>query len=101
MIILDTSVFLALRGGVPGEPVIGWLDRQPRSSIWTTSVTILEVRFGLQTMPVGKRRARLLRAFETVLADKIGRRVAPFDTAAAQHAGDLMALRYRKGRPGE
>jgi predicted nucleic acid-binding protein len=101
MIILDTKVFSALMGRVPDEHVIGWLDRQPRSSIWTTSVTILEVRFGLQTMPVGKRRARLLRAFETVLADKIGRRVAPFDTAAAHQAGDLMALRYRKGRPGE
>ena len=101
MIILDTNVFSALMGRVPDERVIGWLDRQPRSSIWTTSVTILEVRFGLQSMPVGKRRARLLRAFETVLADKIGRRVAPFDTAAAQQAGDLMALRYRKGRPGE
>ena len=101
MIILDTNVFSALMGRVPDEHVIGWLDRQPRSSIWTTSVTILEVRFGLQTMPLGKRRARLVRVFETILADKISQRVAPFDTAAARQAGDLMALRHRKGRPGE
>ena len=52
-------------------------------------------------MPVGKRRAALMRAFETVLADKIGRRIAPFDTAAAQQAGDLMAVRHKQGRPGE
>jgi len=93
MIILDTNVFSALMGRVPDEHVIGWLDRQPRSSIWTTSVTILEVRFGLQTMPLGKRRARLVRVFETILADKISQRVAPFDTAAARQAGDLMAFR--------
>jgi predicted nucleic acid-binding protein len=45
MIILDTNVLSALMGRVPDEHVIGWLDIQPRSSIWTTSVTILEVRF--------------------------------------------------------
>ena len=86
---------------IPDKEVIAWLDKQPRTSIWTTSLTILEVRFGLQTMPVGKRRAALMRAFETLLADKIGRRIAPFDTAAAQQAGDLMAVRYKQGRPGE
>ena len=52
-------------------------------------------------MPLGKRRARLIRAFETVLEDKIERRIAPFDAAAALEAGDLMAARYKKGRPGD
>ncbi len=101
MIILDTNVLSALMRRRPDERVIDWLDQQPRMSVWTTSVTILEVRFGLQTMPVGKRRARLMEGFETVLADKIGRRIAPFDTAAAEQASDLMAVRYKKGRPGE
>ena len=101
MIILDTNVLSALMRRIPDNHVIAWLDKQPRTSIWTTSLTILEVRFGLQTMPVGKRRAALMRAFETVLADKIGRRIAPFDTAAAQQAGDLMAVRHKQGRPGE
>lgn len=101
MIILDTNVLSALMSRIPDEKVIHWLDRQPRTSIWTTSVTVLEIRFGLQTMPIGKRRARLVQAFETVLTDKLGRRIAPFDTAAAQQAGDLMAVRYKQGRPGE
>jgi predicted nucleic acid-binding protein len=101
MIIVDTNVLSALMRRIPDKDVIAWLDKQPRTSIWTTSVTILEIRFGLQTMPVGRRCAPLMRAFETVLADKIGRRIAPFDTAAAQQAGDLMALRYKQGRPGE
>ena len=101
MIILDTNVLSALMRRMPDKDVIAWLDEQPRSSIWTTSVTILEVRFGLQTMPAGKRRAALMGAFETVLADMIGQRIAPFDTAAAQHAGDLMAVRYKQGRPRE
>jgi len=100
MIILDTNVLSALMRQTPDKNVIVWLDKQPRTSVWTTSVTILEVRFGLQIMPLGKRRSLLIQAFEGVL-DKIGYRVAPFDAAAAQHAGDLMASRQKRGRPGE
>src|SRR5271169_5891646 len=100
MIILDTNVLSALMYMTPDKNVVAWLDRQPRTSIWTTSVTILEVRFGLEVMPVGKRRSALLQAFEGVL-EKIEHRVVPFDVPAAQRAGDLMASRHKKGRPVE
>jgi predicted nucleic acid-binding protein len=63
-------------------------------------VTILEVRFGLQIMTVGRRQSQLMQAFEEVLG-KIGHRIVPFDAAAAQEAGDLTAARHKKGRPGE
>jgi toxin FitB len=101
MIVLDTNVLSALMRQSADKKVVDWLDKQPRSSIWTTSVTILEIRFGLQILPVGKRRSILIQAFEKVLVDKIERRVAPFDTVAAQEAGDLMAVRHKKGQPGE
>jgi len=100
MTLLDTNVLSALMRQTPDSQVIAWLDGQPRTSVWTTSVTILEVRFGLQIMPAGKRKSLLMQAFETLL-DKIGRRVAPFDAPAAQQAGDLMAIRQKKGRPGD
>jgi len=51
-------------------------------------------------MSVGKRRATLIHAFE-ILLEKIGHRVVPFDVAAAQQSADLMASRYKKGRPGD
>ena len=51
----------------PDATVIAWLDRQPRTSVWTTSVTILEIRFGLQIIAAGKRRSQLLETFKTVL----------------------------------
>ena len=101
MIVLDTNVLSALMRHSPDRSVVEWLDQQPRTSIWTTSITILEIRYGLQILPIGKRRSALLQAFEKVLLEKIESRVAPFDTAAAQQAGDLMAVRHKKGRPGE
>ena len=99
MTILDTNVLSALMHVVPERNVVAWLDRQPRTSIWTTSITVLEIRFGLQTMPGGKRRSALIQSFQELLG-KIDHRVVPFDVAAAEQAGDLMASRHRKGRPG-
>jgi len=99
MIILDTNVLSALMRKIPESKVVEWLDNQPRSSIWTTAVTVLEIRFGLQTLPLGKRRVSLIKDFERVLTEKIERRVAPFDVLAAQEAANLMAMRKEAGRP--
>src|SRR5580692_10168299 len=98
MIVLDTNVLSALMRQTPDEVVVTWLDRQPRSSIWTTSITVLEVRFGVQIMTAGKRRSEVVEAFESVL-DKLGQRVLSFDVSAAEQAGDLMASRHKQGRP--
>jgi hypothetical protein len=99
MIILDTNVLSALMRQTVEEQVVAWLDRQARTSIWTSSVTVLEVRFGLQILPSGRRRSALVQAFEAVLTDKIGGRIAPFDAVAAQHSAELMAWQHSKGRP--
>ena len=100
MIILDTNVLSALMQQVPDARVVNWLDQQPRLSIWTNSVTVLEVRFGIEIMATGKKRVHLARAFETLLS-KIDNRVAAFDEQAARQAATLMASRQQKGRPQE
>jgi toxin FitB len=51
-------------------------------------------------MAAGKRRSLLFEAFDALLG-KLSHRVAPFDAEAAQQAGDLMAARRRRGRPGD
>jgi hypothetical protein len=100
MIILDTNVLSALMRQTPEGNVVAWLDRQPRTSIWTTSVTVLEVRFGLQIMTAGKKRTGLMEAFDLLL-ERMSGRVVPFDMSAAEQAADLMAFRHKKGRPGD
>ena len=100
MVILDTNVLSALMRPTADQNVVAWLDKQPRISVWTTSVTVLEIRFGLQVLAPGRRRTFLVDAFEKLL-DQMERRIAPFDSVAAQHAGDLMASRHKKGRPAE
>ena len=101
MIILDTNVLSEVMRHPADNKLIEWLDKQARTSVWTSSITILEIRYGLQILPTGKRRSVLIETFERVLVDTLQSRIVSFDLAAAQHAGDLMALRHRKGRPGE
>jgi toxin FitB len=101
MILLDTNVLSALMRQEPDAEVIRWLDRQPRRSVWTTAITVFEIRFGLQIMAAGKRRTSLMGSFEKLLSDVLEQRVAHFDSDAAQRAADLMAVRQKEGRPGE
>lgn len=101
MILLDTNVLSALMLQQPDPQVIRWLDRQPRTSIWTTSIAVFEIRFGLQIMASGKRKTSLTSAFEHLLVNLLQQRIAQFDSAAAHAAADLAADRQKRGRPGE
>lgn len=101
MIVLDTNVISALMRTEPEKPVVKWLDSQPAASVWITAITVMEIRFGLQTMPTGRRQEALIRAFELMLKSMIEGRIASFDAEAGLHAAQLMAQRKRKGRPAE
>jgi len=101
MIILDTNVISALMCHPADEKVIAWLDRQPRSSIWTTSITLLELYYGLQIMAAGRKRSALMQRLETLVMEKLDRRIAAFEISAAGYAADLMAARKKAGRPVE
>jgi predicted nucleic acid-binding protein len=84
----------------PDKPVVAWLDRQPVTSVWITSVSLFEIKYGLGIMPAGKRRDVLSSDFEELLG-RIGHRIAAFDGAAAEQASSLMASRKTHGRPRE
>ena len=98
MIILDTNVLSALMLSEPDIIVSSWLDRQARTSVWTTSVTILEIRYGLAMMLAGRRRTDRHALFQRVVEEKLEHRVLAFDQAAAEEAAVLMVSRRRNGR---
>ena len=101
MIVLDTNVISEFMLPRPDARVLDWLDHQPASSLWTTTVTIFEVRFGLDTMPAGRRRTTLTQGFEDWLSLVVQQRILPFDEPAARRAAELSAERKRMGRSGE
>lgn len=100
MTILDTNVVSALMNDPPEDRVVVWLDSQARTSIWTTSITVFEIRSGLEVMPAGKRQAKLSEVFERIL-DRLDQRIAVFDEEAARLAANLTAFRQKKRGVGE
>jgi len=98
VIIIDTNVLGALMRAVPDAAVVRWLDRQPAESIWITSITLFEARFGLALLPSGRRRQKLESEFDRLLQEDLENRVLDFDSAAAAEAASLAAARQKSGR---
>src|SRR6185295_4853025 len=78
--------------------VVAWIDSLPAESVWTTSITVFEVRLGLEILVVGRRRRQLEEAFAKTLEEDFESRVLPFDQSAAEIAGRIAAERRRVGR---
>ena len=98
MIVLDTNILSALMRSTPDAVVVEWLDRQPADSVWLTSITVFEARFGLALLPKGRRRNSLERAFERVLSEDLSSRVLTLDEMSAVTAAQVAADRQRAGR---
>ena len=98
--ILDTNVLSALMLREADQKVVTWLDGQPSESVWTTSVTVFEIGFGIETLEDGRRR-RLEDVFSKVLEEDFDGRVLPFDQGAAMAAAMIAAQQRRTGRPVE
>ena len=93
MIILDTNVISALMTDKPAHSVSVWLDGCPPESVWTTAVTVYELRTGLERLPASRKRRQLEDQFARVIIDDIHERVLAFDAEAAGRAAVLAALR--------
>ena len=99
MIVLDTNVLSALMQQQPDARVVAWLDRQSAESVWISSITLFEARYGLALLASGKRKKLLLERFDQFLEGDLENRVLQFDHIAATHAAHLAAERKARGRP--
>lgn len=99
MILLDTNVLSAVMRRADEPAIERWFDAQPTESVWTTAITVFEIRFGLALLARGQRRNRLETAFVRAIDDVLGGRVVSFDTTAAGTAAAIAAERQRSGRP--
>ena len=99
MILLDTNVLSEALKPLPSPIVLRWLAAQEPSSVFTTSVTQAEVLYGIETLPPGKRRTRLLAAVEKMFAEEFEGRILPFDEDSARAFAGIVAARDAAGRP--
>jgi len=99
VIIVDTNVASELMKPSPDPVVRDWVRAGGRGNeLCTTSITLAEIRYGIERLPAGRRRDLLKSTAEDVFA-AFEDQVLPFDAAAARHYPVIVIRRDAAGYP--
>ena len=98
MILLDTNVVsepLKLTGDVR---VLNWIDAQIIETLYLSTISLAELRFGIAALAPGKRRDTLQTSLEQRILPLFVGRILPFDAAASEAYAELRARARALGR---
>jgi len=98
VILLDTNVVSEIMRTAPTPAVINWLSGLERE-LYSSTITLAEILYGVELLPVSKRRTELLAGAEKMLTRVLVGRILAFDGAAARSFAHLASERRRLGRP--
>ena len=98
MIVPDSNVISELMKAEPAAEVFGWAGSLRGETFFTTAVNQVEVRFGLETMPPGRRRESLRKSAVQMFERYFRCRILPFDDKAALPYAVIVARRQKAGR---
>ena len=99
MIVLDTNVVSELMRPSPAAQVIEWVSQQAAPTMYFTTISEAELRYGVAILPAGRRRDGLLSGIEGMLREDFAGRIIPFDRAAALAYAEIAAGRRASGHP--
>ena len=99
MIVLDTNVVSDMMLPRPTVRVIEWVAEQAATRLYLSTISEAELRYGVEVLPSGQRRERLLAEIEGMLRDDFAGRILPFDSYAAREYAVIAAARRAVGRP--
>lgn len=97
MIVVDTNVVSELMRPSPSPVVVAWVRRN-EGALYTSSITLAEIRYGIERLPDGHRKVLLRSTAEEVFA-VFEERVLHFDAEAAVEYATIVSDRDRAGRP--
>ena len=84
----------------PSAAVLGWLSRKPENGRFcVTTITMAEILYGVELLPRGRRRDKMLAEAVAVFAEDFRGRILPFDEEAARVFAQIAASRRARGRP--
>src|SRR5271156_2860114 len=81
--------------------IVAWLDSHPRETLWLTSISLFELRYGIEILAVGRQRRDLERGLARVFDMGFQDRILDLDKSAAAAAASIAAARRQRGRPTE
>jgi hypothetical protein len=98
--ILDTNVVSEPMRPSPSAAVLAWLSRKPDGGhFFVTTITMAEILFGIELLPKGKRRDKMLAEAEATFVEDFAGRILPFDEDAARAFPEISVRRRAQGRP--
>jgi predicted nucleic acid-binding protein len=99
MIILDTNVISEAMSSAPNTNLSRWLSGQLTSQLFTTAISLAEILYGIELLPIGKRRSGLFVTAESMFAKLFAGRILTFDAPAARAFAPIAVNRRSGGRP--
>jgi toxin FitB len=99
MIVLDTNVVSELMRPLPSAAVVRWISRHSADELYSSTVVLAEVLYGIEILPAGKRRSDLLAGADKMFTVVLSGRILPFDEQSARAFAQIASTRRRKGRP--
>ena len=98
MIIVDTNVASELMKPAPAPAVQDWVRARGGRELYTTSITLAEIRYGIERLPDGRRK-ELLRSTADDVFIAFEDQILPFDAAAATEYASIVTRRDLAGLP--
>lgn len=98
MIVVDTNVASELMKPSPDPTVRDWVRAHRGDELYTTSITLAEIRYGIERLTAGRRKD-LLNAIADDLFTAFEDQVLPFDAGAATQYRAIVTRRDRAGLP--
>lgn len=99
MIVLDTNVISEAFRPAPSTAVRTWLDAQTPTDLFLCAPVLAELRYGVERLPAGVRKAELERLLSNVESELFDSRILPFDRPSAHAFGRILVRRNSIGRP--
>jgi toxin FitB len=98
VIVVDTNVVLELMRPSPASTVLDWIHAHSQRELFTTSITLAEVRYGIERLDNGRRKELFKSTAEEIFA-AFDEYVLPFDREAAIQYAGIVSGRDRAGVP--
>ena len=100
MTILDTNVVSEVMATFPSHAVLAWLAKvRTADEFFITTITVAEILYGIELLPMGKRRDKLGADAEGMFEEDYEARILVFDEPSARAFATLAAARRNMGRP--
>jgi predicted nucleic acid-binding protein len=98
MIVFDSNVLSEFMRPNPAERVRRWQSEQEQTRLFTTSITVAEIWFGIQRLPDGQRKERFAEAANDLFSS-FADRILAFDRRAAEVYARIATQRAELGLP--